>query len=80
MIYLRALTRQQGPDIAYERRAGSLALSTSLWLQQLRTLYRYRTGTGAFVGTSYTTADLARTTNQLYPYFEVALAWRVRQW
>lgn len=80
LIYLRALTRQQGPDIAYERRAGSLALSATLWLQQLRTLYRYRLGTGSFVGASYTPADLARTTNHLYPYFEVALAWRVRQW
>ena len=80
LIYLRALTRQQGPDVAYERRAGNLTLSASVWLQQLRTLYRYRPGTGSFIGTSYTAADLAQTTNQLYPYFEVALAWRVRQW
>lgn len=80
LIYLRALTRQQGPDVAYERRAGNLTLSTSVWLQQLRTLYHYRPGTGSFIGTSYTAADLAQTTNQLYPYFELALAWRVRQW
>ncbi|WP_375434644.1 hypothetical protein [uncultured Hymenobacter sp.] len=80
LIYLRALTRQQGPDIAYERRAGNLTLAASMWLQQLRTLYRYRAGTGSFIGTSYTAADLAQTTSQLYPYFEVALAWRVRQW
>jgi hypothetical protein len=80
LIYLRAITRQQGPDVAYERRAGNLTLSASMWLQQLRTLYRYRLGTGSFIGTSYTAADLERTTNELYPYFEVALAWRVRQW
>lgn len=77
---MRALTRQQGPDVAYERRAGNLTLSASVWLQQLRTLYHYRPGTGSFIGTSYTAADLAQTTNQLYPYFEVVLAWRVRQW
>lgn len=80
LIFLRALTRQQGPDVAYERRAGALAFSASLWLQQLRTLYRYQPGTGAFVGTSYTPEELARHTNHLYPYFEVALAWRLRQW
>ncbi|MBO0359530.1 hypothetical protein J0X19_16340 [Hymenobacter sp. BT186] len=80
LIYLRSLTRQQGPDVAYERRAGNLALSATLWLQQLRTLYRYRLGTGSFVGASYTPADLARTTTNLYPYFEMAVAWRVRQW
>ncbi|MBD2713616.1 hypothetical protein KBK19_01065 [Microvirga sp. STR05] len=80
LIYLRALTRQQGPDVTYERRAGSLAFSASLWLQELRTLSRYRPGTGSFVGTSYTPDDLTRTTHDLYPYFEVALAWRLRQW
>ncbi|MBC8084271.1 MAG: hypothetical protein H7Z21_13785 [Hymenobacter sp.] len=80
LIYLRALTRQQGPDVAYERRAGGLTLSGSVWLQQLRTLYRYRPGSGSFVGASYTVADLARATSNLYPYFEVALAWRVRRW
>jgi hypothetical protein len=79
LIYLRALTRQQGPDVAYERRAGALAFSASLWLQELRTLYRYRPGTGPFVGPSYTPDDLDRATHNLYPYFEVALAWRVRQ-
>ncbi|TGE15671.1 hypothetical protein E5J99_11845 [Hymenobacter elongatus] len=79
LIYLRSLTRQQGPDIAYERRTTSgFSVVASLWLQQLRTLYRYEQGTGAYIGTSYTTADLERETKNLYPYFEVAVNWRIR--
>ncbi|UOQ73481.1 hypothetical protein [Hymenobacter cellulosilyticus] len=79
LIYLRSLTRQQGPDVAYERRTNTgFTLVASLWLQQLRTFYRYTEGTGTYVGTSYTPEDLQRDTKNLYPYFEVALSWRLR--
>ncbi|UOQ54259.1 hypothetical protein [Hymenobacter cellulosivorans] len=79
LIYLHSLTRQQGPDIAYERRTTSgFTLVASLWLQQLRTFYRYTEGQGTYVGTSYTPEDLQRATRNLYPYFEVSLHWRLR--
>ncbi|WP_100338402.1 hypothetical protein [Hymenobacter chitinivorans] len=79
LIFLRSLTRQQGPDVAYERRTTTgFTLVASLWLQQLRTFYRYSEGQGTYVGTSYTPEDLQRETKNLYPYFEVALNWRLR--
>ena len=60
LIYLHNITRQQGPEVGIERRAGGLTLTASLWLQWLRTYYAYRTGPGSFNGTSYAAADLAR--------------------
>ncbi|MCB2409175.1 hypothetical protein [Hymenobacter lucidus] len=79
LIFLRSLTRQQGPELAYERRTrAGFSLEASLWLQQLRTFYRYTPGQGAYAGTGYTSEDLARETRNLYPYFEVAVNWRIR--
>ncbi|MCB2379991.1 hypothetical protein LGH70_20520 [Hymenobacter sp. BT635] len=79
LIYLRSLTRQQGPELAYERRTQTgFTVAASLWLQQLRTFYRYTEGQGAYVGAGYTTEDLQRSTRNLYPYFEVAVNWRIR--
>ncbi|RYU78404.1 hypothetical protein [Hymenobacter persicinus] len=81
LIYLRNVTRQHGPDLAYERQTNQgFVLTASLWLQQLRTFYRYREGQGLYAGTSYTPAELARQTHNLYPYFEVAVNWRVGSW
>ncbi|TGE26517.1 hypothetical protein [Hymenobacter metallicola] len=79
LIYLRHLTRQQGPEVAYERHTqAGFSVVTSLWLQQLRTFYRYQPGQGTYAGPSYATEDLQRRTNNLYPYFEVAINWRIR--
>ncbi|SHJ35084.1 hypothetical protein SAMN02745146_2879 [Hymenobacter daecheongensis DSM 21074] len=81
LIYLRHVTRQQGPDLAYERHtAAGFTLTTSLWLQQLSTFYRYREGPGLYAGTSYAPEELARATRNLYPYFEIAINWRVGSW
>ncbi|GAA3935096.1 hypothetical protein [Hymenobacter algoricola] len=81
LIYLRNVTRQQGPDIAYERHSNAgLALTASLWLQQLSTFSRYHPGTGLYAGTSYTEEELARETRNLYPYFELAVNWRIGGW
>ena len=77
LIYLHNITRQQGPEVGVERRAGGLTLTASLWLQWLRSYYAYRTGPGSFSGTSYAAADLDRETRRLLPYFEVAAEWRV---
>ncbi|GAB2946341.1 hypothetical protein GCM10027048_09130 [Hymenobacter coalescens] len=80
LIYLRTLTRQHGPELAYERRAGPLTLTTSLWLQQLQNLYRYRSGRGAYAGSStYTAAELSQHTARLLPYFELLLEWQLRR-
>ncbi|TGE20618.1 hypothetical protein E5K00_21740 [Hymenobacter aquaticus] len=79
LIYLRSLTRQQGPDLAYERRSqAGFTVVGSIWLQQLRTFYRYTEGQGPYVGAGYTIEDLRRETRNLYPYFEVAVNWRIR--
>ncbi|MCC2545859.1 hypothetical protein LJY25_05340 [Hymenobacter sp. BT175] len=78
LIFLHTLTRQHGPEIAFERQSrGGFSLRSSLWLQQLSTRYRYQTGQGAYAGSSYTAEELAQVTSNLYPYFEVALTWRV---
>ncbi|MET4075128.1 hypothetical protein [Hymenobacter sp. UYCo722] len=77
LIYLHNITRQQGPEVGIERRAGGLTLTASLWLQWLRTYYAYQTGKGSFTGTSYAAADLDRETRRVLPYFEVAAEWRV---
>ncbi|OON70820.1 hypothetical protein [Hymenobacter sp. CRA2] len=79
LIYLHALTRQQGPELSYERRAGPLVLTTSLWLQQLQNLYRYRAGRGSYVGSTYTAEELAQTNKRLLPYFELLLEWQLRR-
>ncbi|RTQ47579.1 hypothetical protein EJV47_19380 [Hymenobacter gummosus] len=79
LIYLRTLTRQHGPELAYERRAGPLTLTTSLWLQQLQNLYRYRPGRGAYAGSTYTAEELALTSSRLLPYFELLLEWQLRR-
>ncbi|GAA4003597.1 hypothetical protein GCM10022408_13990 [Hymenobacter fastidiosus] len=81
LIYLRNVTRQQGPDLAYERRtATGFSLTATLWLQQLRTFYRYHTGQGVYAASSYTAEELARETSNLYPYFELAVNWRLGGW
>jgi hypothetical protein len=79
LIYLRTLTRQHGPELSYERRAGPLTLSTSLWLQQLQNLYRYRAGRGGYVGSTYTAEELAQRSSRLLPYFELLLEWQLRR-
>ena len=80
LIYLRTLTRQQGPELAFERRAGPLVLTTSLWLQQLQNLYRYRPGQGSFVGgSSYTAEELRVRSSRLLPYFELLLEYQLRR-
>ena len=77
LIFLHSITRQQGPEIAIERHAvAGLTLSTSLWLQWLHTYYTYTSGKGAPTASSYTTAEVARTTRRLLPYFEVSIAWQ----
>jgi hypothetical protein len=81
LIYLRNVTRQQGPDLAYERHSNAgFTLTASLWLQQLSTFSRYRPGRGLYAGTSYTEEELARETRNVYPYFELALNWRLGGW
>ncbi|WP_310398152.1 hypothetical protein [Hymenobacter sp.] len=78
LIYLRGITRQQGPELAVERHAtAGFNLVASVWLQWLRTFSTYTTGPGAFIGSSYTALDLARETRRLLPYFELTAEWRV---
>ncbi|GAC1372458.1 MAG: hypothetical protein NVSMB30_13180 [Hymenobacter sp.] len=77
LIYLHSITRQQGPEVAVERRAAGFALTASVWLQWLRTFSTYAPGAGAFLGSSYTAQDLARETRRLLPYFELTAEWRV---
>ncbi|KAA9331331.1 hypothetical protein F0P96_13860 [Hymenobacter busanensis] len=79
LIYLRTLTRQHGPELAYERRAGALSLTGSLWLQSLQNRYRYRPGQGTYAGASYTAEELRQRSDRLLPYFELLLEWQVRR-
>ena len=77
VIYLHNITRQQGPEVAVERRAPGFALTASLWLQWMRTFSTYTTGKGAFIGSSYSAVDLERETRRVLPYFELTAEWRV---
>ncbi|MDO7850293.1 hypothetical protein [Hymenobacter convexus] len=78
LIYLHNITRQQGPEVAIERRAtAGFNLTASLWLQWMRTYSTYTLGRGAFIGTSYSALDLDRETERVLPYFEVTAEWRV---
>ena len=75
LIYLRNITRQQGPELAIERRAtAGFNLVASVWLHTYST---YKTGQGVFAGSSYTALDLARETRRELPYFELTAEWRV---
>lgn len=78
LIFLRTLTRQHGPELSFERRAGALVLTTTLWLQQLQNLYRYRPGPGSYAGSSYTAEELAQRSSRLLPYFELLLEYQLR--
>ena len=79
LIFLHGITRQQGPELAAERRAtAGLNVVASLWLQWLRTYSTYTPGTGSTAsGSSYTATDLAVETRRLLPYFELSVEWRV---
>ena len=78
LIYLHNVTRQHGPELAVERHANAgFNLAASLWLQWMRTFYTYSPGRGAYTGSSYTAADLARETQRIVPYFELTAEWRV---
>ena len=78
LIYLHTITRQQGPEVAVERRTpAGFNLTASIWLQWLRTYSAYSVGKGAYAGSSYTAADLAQETRRVLPYFELAAEWRV---
>ena len=78
LIYLHSITRQQGPEVAVERRTtAGFNLTASIWLQWLRTFSSYTAGSGPFVGSSYSALDLARETRRVLPYFELAAEWRV---
>ena len=78
LIYLHSITRQQGPEVAVERRAtAGFNLTASVWLQWLRTYSAYSVGKGAYAGSSYTAVDLAQETRRVLPYFELAAEWRV---
>jgi len=78
LIYLHGITRQQGPEVAVERRAtAGFNLTASLWLQWMRTYSTYTVGRGSFIGTSYSAGDLARETERVLPYFELTAEWRV---
>lgn len=78
LIYLHSITRQQGPEVAVERRTtAGFNLTASIWLQWLRTYSAYSVGKGAFSGSSYTAVDLAQETRRVLPYFELAAEWRV---
>lgn len=77
LIYLHNITRQQGPEVAIERRAAGFTLAASLWLQWMRTYYTYEAGTGTYSGSSYTALDLSQEINRVLPYFELSLEWRV---
>ena len=81
LIYLHSITRQQGPEVAVERRAtAGFTLTASIWLQWLRTYSTYTTGQGAYTGSTYTALDLDRETRRLLPYFELTAEWRVGGW
>ena len=78
LIYLHNITRQQGPEVAVERHTTTgFHLTASLWLQWLRTFSTYNTGSGSFVGSSYSALDLERETRRVLPYFELTAEWRV---
>ncbi|MBF9239019.1 hypothetical protein I2I05_16575 [Hymenobacter sp. BT683] len=78
LIFLHNVTRQHGPEVAVERRAtAGFNVSASVWLQWLRTFSTYTTGSGTFIGSSYTALDLARETSRVLPYFELTAEWRV---
>ncbi|HEX8326382.1 MAG TPA: hypothetical protein VF629_02490 [Hymenobacter sp.] len=77
LIYLRNITRQQGPEMAVERHTTNFNLTASVWLQWLRTYSTYTMGTGPFAGSSYSALDLDRQTRRLLPYFELTAEWRV---
>jgi hypothetical protein len=78
LIYLRNITRQQGPEVAVERHApAGFNLTASLWLQWMRTFSTYAVGRGSYLGTSYSALDLARETSRVLPYFELTAEWRV---
>jgi hypothetical protein len=78
LIYLHTITRQQGPELAVERRAtAGFTLTASLWLQWMRTYSTYTVGRGAYIGTSYAAVDLERETQRVLPYFELTAEWRV---
>ncbi|WP_201982704.1 hypothetical protein [Hymenobacter rubidus] len=78
LIYLHGITRQQGPEVAVERRAtAGFNLTASIWLQWMRTYSTYKAGSGGFTGSTYTAAELAQETNRVLPYFEVTAEWRV---
>ncbi len=78
LIYLHNITRQQGPELAVERRAtAGFTLTASIWLQWMRTFSTYAPGPGTYVGSSYTALDLARETHRVLPYFELAAEWRL---
>ncbi|WP_210513893.1 hypothetical protein [Hymenobacter terricola] len=78
LIYLHNITRQQGPEVAVERRAtAGFNLTASIWLQWMRTYNTYTTGPGTFIGSSYSAQDLAQETRRVLPYFELAAEWRL---
>ena len=79
LIYRHGITRQQGPELAVERRAtAGLNLTASLWLQWLRTFSTYTPGTGSTAsGSSFTATELALETRRLIPYFEFSAEWRL---
>jgi hypothetical protein len=78
LIYLHSITRQQGPEVAVERRSlAGFNLTASIWLQWMRTFSTYKLGKGSYVGSSYTALDLARETQRILPYFELAAEWRL---
>ena len=80
LTYLRNITRQQGPELAIERRAtAGFNLVASVWLQWLRTYSTYWPGEGAFAGSTSmgTTLDLAQETWRVLPRFELIAEWRV---
>ena len=78
LVYLHTITRQQGPEVAVERRTpAGFNLTASIWLQWLRTYSAYSVGKGAYAGSSYTAVDLAQETRRVLPYFELAAEWRV---
>ena len=80
LIFLHNITRQQGPEVAQERRAtAGFNIVASVWLQWLHTCSTYTTGVGSFAGSSYTALDLARETQRVLPYFELSAEWRVGQ-
>ena len=78
LICLRNITRQQGPELAIERRAtAGFNFVASVWLRWLRTYSTCKTGQGVFAGSSYTALDLAQETRRELPYFKLTAEWRV---